>query len=528
MYRLGLSLKHPRIVIMFLMISATLCARALAGAVDLKQPLRSIRERLKPAGVGEQPAWERVLIWDEALGQKRGVRVALMAVRENEQNEPVDRRMTIQMKGYMLNFCEQVITVPDVEDADLRDQLDNVLKACINQWKHQGRIEPETVAEILPEIAIDAVVLFQRSLYDQGWRGDRKIFRVGLVGAAFAVDTGEMIFLYEAIEESPWSGMQSTVSRVERLAIQSFLQRLYERLVEIAQRIDAEHTAVAETARRAEEVKKREKLMQLAREEEDLRRLTQEASAVLLSATEPPDLISDVRRVQESIAKSLQKPSAEQTDEDLEARRKAAAELRGLLAQEQVYSAEREQQSRLPPPDRPVAPSTDLPGSEQPLVGGLLIDFSGVVIPTPTPGSTPTPRDYVAPGLFDLPRPRPRRTPLPPLRPILPTPTPTPRPQSIQSVQESPSSATSAIPAPGTAGGPFPATATVADQSGTVSPATLPVVPPPSEDIIKDIEALRRRRTSGNAPGLLKLGEAGSIYRVSGTQGLNGPTRGDR
>ena len=485
--------RHSHAVTILLVVSAMVCAFRPADAADWRRPLTWIPDRFKPPGVGGKPGWEKVLIWDEVLGGKRGVRVALMPVVENEYNVPIDRRMTTQMKTYMLHFCDEVITVLDIEDADLRERLDNVLNTCINQWKQQGRIDSEMIINRLPDIAFDAVVLFERSLYEQGWRGDRKIFRVGLLGAAFAVDTGDMIFLHEVVEESSWSGIQNTILRVERLTVRSFLNEFYSRLVEISKRIDAEHEKAIEAVRRAAEERRRERLALLEREEKDLRRLTEEASAVLLSATEPRDVIEGIRRARRSIVENLKRPSAEQMDEELEARGQTAAELRVLLAQERAYAAEQERQSRLPPPDRPVVAPRELPGTEEPSAGGLLIDFSGIVTPTPTPLSTP--RDYVPPGLFELPPRRVRRKPLPPLRSTLPTPTPTATPQArrVRTLRESPLSAAAALPLSASAAIPFPATTTVTEPTGTISPATLPVVAPPSESNLKDIETIRRR-----------------------------------
>jgi len=418
--------KNPAFVRLFgvtALVLYAMCGTGQSQGVNWKKPLDWMPDGLNPLAGPDGPTWEPVKMWDERLGQKRGLRVALMPYVENEQNIPIDRRMTIQMQAYMRQFCEEVITVLDLEDAELRNRLDEALKTCIYQWKQRGRIDPQTLVPILPDIKMDIVVLFERNVYEQAWRGDRKMFRVGLAGAAFAVDTGEMIFEGRVLENAPWSGMQNTIFGAERVAIRSFLDQLHTRLQQIADVIDLQHQAQIEAAAREEAERQRMRAEALQQEEQDLKALTQRAGAILMSATQPEDRIAEIREKRQAILGSLATPSIEQPEEQLDRRRKTAAQLETLLAQQSKYEAEQERLSQLPPPDEPVERPEDLPGSEEPLAGDLLIDFAGILTPTPT--YTPTPRSYVPPGAFDLPG-RQRPTPLPPLKQPTPTPTPTP------------------------------------------------------------------------------------------------------
>ncbi|MFH1740645.1 MAG: hypothetical protein ABIH23_16675 [bacterium] len=473
----------------FTIIPILICVSILTAAADWKNPVTWIPDRFKPSGNGGEEAWEKVLIWDDSIAQKRGIRVALMPAIENEQNVPIDRRMTLQMKGYMQQFCEDVITVLDIEDTDLRDRLDGVLNSYINQWKQQGRIDPRLVEPLLPDIAVDAVVLFERTIYDQAWRGDRKIFRVGLVGAAFGVDTGEAIFRGEVLEESPWSGMQNTISHVERQAIRSLLQQLHGRFVEISARIDAERQAALDAAMRARQEQEQERLQRLQIEEGEFRRLAAQAAGILMSSTEPPDLIAQIRDSRNAIAKGLETPCSTKTDEDVDALRKTASQLGILLTQHQKYEAEQERLSQLPPPDQPVVAPENLPGSEEPWTGGLLIDFSDILTPTATP--TATPRDYVPPGAFDLPI-RSRRTPLPSLHAQTPTPTPEQTPRA-QPIEDATSTTRGVLPLSKSLNVPFPAAASMSAGTDSISRVTMPIITPPSDADLKEIDVLQKR-----------------------------------
>ena len=446
--------------------------------------------------------------WDPALGAKRGIRAVLMPVVENEDNIPIDRRMTLQMKGYMQQFCEDVITVLDIEDPGLRDRLDQTLNTCINQWKQFGRIDPEGVAQLAPDILIDVVVLFQRNIYDQGWRGDRKIFRVGLVGVAFGADTGDAIFRGEVLEESPWSGMQNTIFRVERQATLALLQKLRDRFAEIGTLIDNQRMAEQQAAQTAADKESRKRLAALLQEETEFRRLSEQAAGILLSATEPADLLQNIGTARNALIGNLQIPLASLTEEQLNTRRQAAAELNVLLGDYKKYADEQERIRSLPPPDQPIEAPADLPGKEEPVGGNLLIDFSNIL--TPTAVATPTPRNYVPPGAFDLPI-RTYQTPLPPLRTPTPTPTPTPEPraQRVAKPARLPMSAPAALPLSTTSSGPlptdlssplsatlsspFPATGAVELGPVFIGPATLPNIVPPSDEQLRDVERLRRK-----------------------------------
>ncbi len=547
---------HSRVQISLMgltvLVAISLCGAGRVHGADWKKPLDWIPDRFKPAAMGGGPSWEPVVMWDEQLGEKRGLRVALMPVVENEQNLPIDRRMTVDMQTYMRQFCAEVITVLDVQDPELRDRLDSALNRCINQWKQRGRIDPQILAPILPDIALDAVFLFERNVYEQAWRGNRKLFRVGLEGAAFAVDTGDMIFEAEALENSPWSGMQNTIYRVERLAIRSLLDQFHTRLKEIAAIVDQQHQAQIEAAVREEEERKRKLAEAIRQEEAELKELTQKAGAVLMSATQPADRIAEIRDKRQAILSSLEAPGMEQPEEQLEQRRQIAAELETLLAQQRKYQAEQDRLARQPPPDEPVEAPEDLPGSEEPTAGDLLIDFSGILTATPT--WTPTPRSYVPPGAFELPGRR-RPTPLPPLRRPTPTATPTPdyipRAKRLMPLDDYvppeeaglPETATSGIPLSATAGIPSPATASIpetataavpfpatgslmgatdavtdatgslTEPSGAVAPATIPFTSPPSEQLLDEVDRLRRRsQGAGQEPGSsMQLGPSGDL-----------------
>ena len=149
--------------------------------------------------------------------------------------------------------------------------------------------------------------------------------------------------------------------------------------------------------------------------------------------------------------------------------------------------------SQLPPPDRPVVAPEDLPGAEEPWAGDLLIDFSDILTPTATP--TATPRDYVPPGTFDLPI-RARRTPLPSLHAQTPTPTParTPRAQPIEPAEEATSTMPGVLPLSESLNVPFPAGASMSAGTDSISRVTMPIVIPPSDADLKEIDVLQKRR----------------------------------
>ncbi|GEM_PF-3884570 len=494
-----LSRQNGHVDILAFLWFATVIACSIASAQQTQQgtqlinPKNWIPDQFKPSWMtGEQgQAWSRVLIWDPALGAKRGIRAVLMPVVENEDNVPIDRRMTLQMKGYMQQFCEDVITVLDIEDPVLRDRLDQTLNACINQWKQFGRIDPEGIAQLAPDILIDVVVLFERNIYDQGWRGDRKIFRVGLVGVAFGADTGDVIFRGEVLEESPWSGMQNTIFRVERQATLALLRKLRDRFVEIGTLIDNRRMAEQQAAQAAADEETRKRLAALHQEETELRRLSEQAAGILLSATEPLDVLQNITTARNALLESLRVPAASLTEEQLNARRRAAADLNVLLADYKKYADEQERIRNLPPPDRPIEAPPELPGKEEPASGNLLIDFTNIL--TPTPVATPTPRNYVPPGAFDLPV-RTYQTPLPPLRTPTATSTPTPEPRARRVGTARPlGSAPAALPLSTTSSGALPANRAVEIGPAVIRPATLENIIPPSDEQLREIERLRRK-----------------------------------
>ena len=346
-------------------------------------------------GGNDSPAEEPlqpITIYDYELDTERPVRVVLHPQVDDSRNLAIDRRITQAFQSQLRKFCGQAVTVMDFEDIATRDQLDSMLARGLKDWKTKGTLDPALVAPMRAKVDFDAIVLFQRTRYEQTWSDKAKIFRIELLGVAFAADTGLPIWQDKVIVEEEWTGSRSTTRRAENQVCYDLSARFHSRLTEISREISARHAREMAANQAAAEIADRERKLNLDVHDRQLQALVGTADAVLNAASEPVELIAEVRRGRDWLAANLAVPGREQSPELIEARKDVEAFTRYQLEEWNMwYQAEQERLASLPRETPIGAPHS---GSEEPLGGGLRIDFSTLQTPIPDALVKDVPRPF--------------------------------------------------------------------------------------------------------------------------------------
>ncbi len=354
--------------------------------------------------------YPRVTIYDSTLDAERGIRVALQPYVENEENLAIDLRITQMFQSHLRTFCDDVVTVPDVEDIQLRNDLDDVLRTYLYAWRTKGEVDPSLIQPLLPKIDVDATVFIARTRYEQGWQGDRKVFRIELVGGAFAVDTGLLLWQDKVVIDEEWSGSESTSERAEYRGTYELAGKFHATVSAIAEKLRQRRAAKLAADQAAADQAQQTRNQAAAAKDNQLAELVHVASEVLKSATEPVGIINDIRAGRNWMIDNLKVPGPMQSDELLKARAEVEEFLIGSLEKWwDWYQAEQQRIAALPKDTPIAAPGA---GSEEPREDGLLIDFGVLKTPTPNQTAPDVPRP------FDLSQDQ-------VARPVPPTPTPT-------------------------------------------------------------------------------------------------------
>lgn len=241
------------------------------------------------------PKHGKIMFWDPSQQQQRGVRVLFYLVPLERENRAVDQRLHDQMAAYLAYFCKDVFTLQSFEDPTKKRMVENILVQMVDQWKEQGKVNPNTLFEGVPFINVDALILLERTHYDHAWKGDEKRLLFGMNVGAFELDYGNPLYNDRYLNDVLWFGERANYVKAEKAA-----------LVEIADQIGDSFQLAATTINQAreaellaqleEEKRQQEMLKQRIEEERQLyAALIEQADQFLAMHTEPDEIVTPLR-----------------------------------------------------------------------------------------------------------------------------------------------------------------------------------------------------------------------------------------
>lgn len=346
-------------------------------------------------GKKDQPTFkplDRVTMYDPVLGRERGLRVAVQPIVTHIENIAIDRRLTKAFQSQLRKSFDDVVTVLDIEDVGLRDRLNTVLQASLKSWKTKGSIDPKLFDALRPALNFDMIVLTDRTRYEQAWNGKDKIFRVELLGAAFGVSSGEMLWQDRSLVEETWDGFESTVLRAENQVtydvaaeLNSACQAIAKTIRESVAQKQLEQTAAAEQA-------ELERLNALDVEDRKIQHLIGQANQVLQSGMGPTETLDDLLQGRDWLAQNLTVPGRQQNPDLVASRTNVQGYVQKRLDDwKEWYAAEQARVAALPKDTPLPAPPV---GPEDPPDGGLRLEYNSLATPKPEMPVKDVPRPF--------------------------------------------------------------------------------------------------------------------------------------
>ncbi len=296
-----------------LLFMAALLPLHFAGAVDL--PF---------VGERTEPKYKDITFWDAYKQEQRGIRALLYTVLTDQKNRMVDQRLHKQFVNFLGYMCQEVITLESIEEPTRKRMVENVLVGLVDQWKLNGRIDPNALFQPLPFLDVDVLVLMERTVYDQLWRENDKKLIIGLNVAAFELDLGEPLYTNRFVTEVPWTGEDTSYVKAERRALLKVTDAIGETFQQAAYIINEAHRREASAREKAQSIAEQERKRVLLQEREELKKIVREAKSVLDKAPSDTAVVTQLQQEVGQLEPLIKLPVKDLTDEQIKKRRELA------------------------------------------------------------------------------------------------------------------------------------------------------------------------------------------------------------
>ncbi len=281
------------------LISILLCALAAPGYAF--SPDTWIKGLL--GGDRIEPKYNDIQFWDFDAERMRGIRAFFYTLPKERENRLIDQRLHTTMTHYLSSLCSDVVTIESFDDANdhkqsKRRDVELAVVGLIDQWKLKNEIQPSGFFDSLEKkgvnLDVDTIVFLERTAYEQTWKQDKKLLLIGFDLVAFEMDLGQPVYSNRFYSELPWFGDTSSHTKAEQKALLDAADDLGKAFKEIAAGINLLH------AREVSETEAQQRAMMREQKEEEIeefrlmKRLVEQAAAVVESRQQPAGRIQEL------------------------------------------------------------------------------------------------------------------------------------------------------------------------------------------------------------------------------------------
>lgn len=247
------------------------------------------------------PKHGKITFWDPSQQQQRGIRTLFYLVPLERENRAVDQRLHDQMAAYLAYFCKDVFTLNSFEDPTKKRMVENILVKLVDEWKEQGKVNPNTLFDGIPFLNVDTLILMERTHYDHAWKGDEKRLLFGMNVGAFELDYGNPMYNDRYLNDVLWFGERANYVKAEKAALVEIADHIGDSFQRAATAINQAREAEL-LAQLEEEKRQQEMLKQRIEEEKKLYEgLVVQAENFLSTHTEPEEILAPLRAETDSL-----------------------------------------------------------------------------------------------------------------------------------------------------------------------------------------------------------------------------------